>query len=163
MKLIKLTQEQFAQVDDEDFDRIVAMGPWYYSKRHGAAKNVHGYVDGKYKKIGSLLMHRVILEAPKGMEVDHINGLNIQNQRSNLRLATHHQNMMNTKLRKTSLSRLKGVSLYRKDHWTKWRARIMVNQKEIALGYFDTKEEASKAYNEAAKKYFGEFAKLNDI
>lgn len=91
-------------------------------------------------------------------QVDHINGNRSDNRLSNLRIANHAQNCQNSKLRKDNQSGIKGVS-YRKDR-NKWRARIRKDGKQILIGEFKTAEQAQVAYCEAAKKYFGEFARI---
>ena len=106
-------------------------------------------------------MHKMIMQPPKGYQVDHINGDRFDNRRSNLRLCTVSQNCANR------TSRIKPRSGYRGITWhpttQKWRACIKVNQKKISLGlYFDIKQ-AALAYNEAAQKHFGSFARLNTL
>lgn len=109
-----------------------------------------------------ILLHRLILERilnrslDKTEIVDHVNGDGLDNRRSNLRLATHGQNMANSKMRSNNTSGFKGVSLDRQSG--KWRAQIQHNKKRILLGCFDDPELAHKAYCEAAIKYHGEFA-----
>jgi hypothetical protein len=104
-------------------------------------------------------MGRAILNAPAGMIVDHRDGDGLNNQRENLRLCTHSQNMQNRRLQRNNRSGYKGV------YWIKaqgvWAARITVNRVPINLGRFDTAEQAARAYDEAALKYHGEFARLN--
>jgi hypothetical protein len=107
-----------------------------------------------------LLMHQVILKVPKGMVVDHINNDTMDNRSANLRAATRAQNSRNRKKfpRKCS-SKYKGVCLHKSS--LKWQARIMLEKKRRNLGYFKNEIDAAKAYDEAAKKYHGEFACLN--
>lgn len=106
-------------------------------------------------------LHRVVMDAPKELHVDHINHDKFDCRRSNLRLATNNQNMFNK--RPKPGKKYKGVSLitrllkFRK----KWQAKIHVSGKSICLGHYATELEAAMAYNEAAKKHFGEFAWLN--
>jgi hypothetical protein len=104
-------------------------------------------------------MHRVILNAPKGLMVDHINHDTLDNRKENLRIVTNQQNTFNQKLKNHS-SKYKGVTW--NSNSEKWCARIRHN-KPIYLGLFKDEKEAGMAYNEGAKKYFGEFALLNDI
>jgi len=106
-------------------------------------------------------MHRFIMNPPKGVIIDHINGNPFDNRKSNLRFANKSQNAMNSKPRKNTASGHKGVSWHK--IVKKWRARINVNQKEIYLGSFNSKKEAILAYNLAATQYFEKFAKLNEI
>jgi hypothetical protein len=102
-------------------------------------------------------MHRVVTQAVQGQEVDHINGDRLDNRRENLRIVTRSQNAMN---RKWNGSKPKGVSRnYNPRSLKPFTARIQFNGKPIFLGNFSTVEEAAQAYNEAAAKYFGEYAR----
>lgn len=113
---------------------------------------------GKPARISS--MHREIMGFPKGYLVDHKNNNKLDNRLVNLRLATRSQNACNTLKRRTNTSsKYRGVS-WRKDI-RKWQAKIYFQNKAILLGYFDSEIEAAKAYDAAAKKYHGEFARLN--
>lgn len=111
---------------------------------------------------------RLILDAPRGLVVDHINHDILDNRRENLRLATSSQNSQN-KLKtrdNTKYSQFKGVCFYAYDGKKlarPWRAYIKINGKRQWLGYFQTEADAALAYNEKAKELFGEFALLNDI
>ncbi len=97
----------------------------------------------------------------KGRVTDHRNEKKLDNRRSNLRAATTSQNRGNEGLRKNNTSGYKGVSW---SEWAgKWMARIRVNYKHIHLGYFKWKTDAARAYNKAARKHFGRFAKLNKV
>ena len=106
-------------------------------------------------------IHRIILERKLGRPltpgeiVDHVDGDVLNNRRSNLRLATHTDNMRNRKLQVNNKSGYTGVRIRR----SRWVAEIRVNGKKIHLGYFDNAEDAYKAYQNAASKYFGEFAR----
>lgn len=106
-------------------------------------------------------MHQLILFSPKPLEIDHVDGNGLNNQRMNLRICTHLQNTMNRKKSKGKSSVFKGV-VWNKEK-NNWRARIRVNKKLIHLGYFFIEAEAAKIYNIAAVKYFKEFARLNKV
>ena len=107
----------------------------------------------------STLMHRVILAAPPGTFVDHINRNRLDNRRSNLRLATLRQNAANRK--PLSASGLKGV-VYNRGH-RRWQAYIKPGGgQQQHLGYYATPIEAAHAYNAAARDAFGDFANTND-
>lgn len=108
-------------------------------------------------------MHRLILDAPAGRDVDHANMNGLDNRRVNLRLASHSQNAANQrKCRKKTLSRYKGIYYYRRRK-RPWCAQIKVRGRNKHLGYFETEEEAALAYNRAALEHFGKFARLNQI
>lgn len=92
-------------------------------------------------------------------EIDHINQVKNDNRITNLRLATNSQNKANMVKFRNNKSGFKGVYFDRKK--SKYRAHIMINYKKYQLGYFDTAEEASLAYDEKAKEVFGDFAFLN--
>jgi hypothetical protein len=157
MKKLKLSQGKFAVVDDEDYEELAKYkwraqkgGYTFYAVRSSYLK------DGKHNVI---LMHRVILDAPKGMFVDHINGDGLDNRRCNLRLCTHAENIRNSKTRRDNTSGYKGVYLLKHDR--KWCACLSVNGVTRHLGRFTTPEAAARAYNEAAEKYYGRFARTN--
>lgn len=156
MKLIPLTQGQFAKVDDEDFERFGRMG-WNaiwnpYTKSFYASRNSKR-PDGRNT---TLYLHRHILGSPHGMQIDHKSHDTLDDQRSNLRICTRSQNGGHRKgLPGHNESGIRGVSWY-KPHG-KWLARIMVQRRAIFLGYFSDKNEAARAYASANKKYFGEF------
>lgn len=156
MKQIPLTQGKFALVDDEDFEELNKY-KWYWD-RYYARRSMPRTSKGNQQ--GSK-MHRVIINTPKGMHTDHIDGNKLNNQKSNLRICTNAENCRNSGKRKNNHSGYKGV------HWfargKKWKSCICVNYKIIHLGSFDNKIDAAVSYNEAAKKYFGEFAHLNII
>ena len=159
MKEIHLTQGKVALVDDDDYDRIIAMGKWKISDTGYANKTIHIRYEGNKRIMKSIRMHRFIVNAPNKMEVDHRDGNPLNNQKSNLRLSTRSQNMMNRKVSENSKTGFKGVVIYRDEY----KAQIKINGKSICLGYFKDKIEAARVYNEAAIKYHGEFAKLNPI
>ncbi len=106
-----------------------------------------------------IYLQREIMNAPKGLLVDHRNNNPLDNRRENLRLATHSQNMCNRRKRKNTTSRFNGVSFNKK--YKKWCAQISYNRKQIWLGRFDSELDAAHAYDVAAKKYHKEFARLN--
>lgn len=152
MKEIKLHGGYIAMVDDEDYDTL---------NKYNWHRSHYGYAERR--EGGIIKMHKQILGFPE-LETDHIDGNGLNNQKSNLRICSHADNMRNQKKKKCGLSRYKGVSLNHK--WNKtnnYRVSIMKNYKRYHIGYFKTEKEAAVAYNDAAIKYFGEFARLNII
>ena len=154
MKEIKLTQNRYAIVDDEDFMELCKY-KWYFNGRYAARGK---YSNGKSKKI---FMHRVILKTTNGKESDHINGDGLDNTRKNLRVCTRSQNLRNQNKSFSSKSGFKGVC-FNKERG-KWHARIWITGKNKHLGYFTEKTEAALSYNVAARDCFGEFASFNNI
>ena len=116
------------------------------------------WLDGK-RKIQYL--HRLVMDAPKKVQVDHIDGNKLDCRRTNLRLCTHAGNMRNCRMRKNNTSGRKGVSWHRKSG--KWQAQIRVNGKLIHIGLFEFPDEAATAYDQAAMKLHGEFALTNEM
>lgn len=163
MKLIPLTRGKFAQVDDEDYEYLMQF-KWYVNNQKG-----YWYVLRSISR-GSISMHRFIMNPPKDMVVDHIDHDTLNNQRSNLRICTRAQNNMNSNAQKDrKSSKYKGVSIKRAKvkrsygYWEKtyWVAFISINNKIKTIGLYPTERDAALAYNEAAKKHQGEFARLN--
>lgn len=105
------------------------------------------------------MLHRAIMKAKKGEQVDHINGNTLDNRKENLRICTHAENIRNRNQRKNSNTKYKGVFKSGK----KWGASIGYENERYYLGVFKTQEEAAIAYNKAALKYHGEFALLNTV
>ncbi len=153
MSYIKLTQDKEALVDDDCFE-LLSSYKWHYRKRDGyAGTSVGGRANKK-----NILMHRLLSNPSDSQEVDHINGNRLDNRRSNLRNCTRLQNIGNSAgySKKTVY---KGVEVRN----TGYVAKIGMNYKTIYLGFFKTEEEAALAYNKAALKHYGRFAKVNEV
>lgn len=157
---IPLTRGFFAIINPEDFD-LVGYHNWQSLVESHAtyATRPKPFINGKYA--GSLRMHRVIMgiDDPKIL-VDHIDGNGLNNRRENLRIVSSTENMWNRRRRTGGTSKYKGVVKRDEESWT---ATIYPNGKCIHLGTFRNEEDAAHAYNEAAKKYHGQFAHLNHI
>lgn len=155
-KTIPLTQGLVAIVDELDYDRLSAYkwhARWHESTQSHYAQR---QTSRKLGKQHSIQMHREIMCAVPGMQVDHVNCDTLDNRRSNLRFATNAQNVMNSGVRRDNQSGLKGVG----KHKSGWTARITVSGKTTYLGLFRTPEEAHAAYSSAAKIMHGEFARV---
>ena len=157
MKQIPLSQGKFALVDDEDYERV---------NQYKWCINSNGYAVTSYRdsngKRKAMKMHRFILNLNKGDSlVDHRDTIRINNQKYNLRVASFVENLRNQKINKNNKSGFKGVRLHKPS--SLYIAQIGINGKQKHIGYFKCSVEAAKAYNEAAIKYFGEFAQLNEI
>jgi hypothetical protein len=158
MREMPTSQFQVALVPDEWFEEL-SKHKWHadWSKdaqTFYAAR--HEVVSGKRRKI---YMHRVILNAPKGIKVDHKDGNGLNNCPPNIRLAPGGANQQNMRKPRTNTSGFKGVT-WHKD-CQKWLAQINFDRQHFNLGVFETKEEAARARDRAALKYHGEFATLN--
>lgn len=159
-KEIQLTKGQVVIVDDEDFERVnqyrwTAVSPRCYQQTMywGIRSERRGG-----KKI-SILLHRFIMNAPKGVMVDHKDRNTLNCQKSNLRLCTNAENQRNTPSKVTNTTGYKGVCLRKTDK--KFTSGIRFNRKLIFLGSYSDPKEAAKAYDAKAKELFGEFAYLN--
>jgi hypothetical protein len=152
--IVPLTQGYQAIIDDEDAERV-------FTRRWTAQTSVkrHNAVYAKSRTLdGSIQLHRFIMNAPTGMDVDHINGNGLDNRRINLRVATRSQNLSNIKTRRGKFGYL-GVH---QNVGGKFRAEVCRNYKTHRVsGSFYTAEEAALARDELAIRLFGEFASLN--
>jgi predicted CoA-substrate-specific enzyme activase len=155
---IPLGEGIFALVSPLDFYRLNKFH-WYaeIKKEHiYAARNV--ITSGKKKII--FAMHREIMNFPSGLLVDHKNGNTLDNRRANLRIATRLQNNCNRRKTKSKTSsRFIGVCFHKSQK--RWCANIRHNGKKLWLGSFVSEIDAARAYDAAALKYHGQFARLN--
>ena len=160
MKVIILPQKTSIMVDDEDYDRVNTFT--WYSYRHRRTQYVRSTVwDAKRKKHLHFYLHRILTGAIPGESIDHINGNGLDNRRSNLRFATAHQNQSNKRLSLSSRTGFKGVSIDKRRRNTPFRSRIHNLGASIWLGYFHNARDSAIAYDEAANRLFGEYAKTN--
>ena len=148
IKLIPLTRGQVAIVNATDYDWL---NQWNWCAWW--CKDTRSF----YARRLDFYMHSVIAGTSR---TDHKNGNTLDNRRDNLRGANGSQNQANRKIGINNCSGYKGVS---QADSGRWRSRIMVNRKEISLGRFDTPQQAAYAYNQAALKHFGEFARINHL
>ncbi|MGB9071456.1 MAG: AP2 domain-containing protein [Terriglobales bacterium] len=157
--LVPLSSCHVAMVDDADYKRVMAAGPWYlqrvkhtfYAQRYVGRIKPGGRYEGQ-------TLHRFIMGAAGAIQVDHENGIGLDCQRHNLRFATGSQNQGNrARSVKPHTSQYKGV------YWDKargkWLASICCQGRRKNLGRFTREEDAAAAYRAAAREAFGIFVR----
>lgn len=145
-------------VDDEDYETLNRWR-WYLQKNGYVVRKA--YDNTKKSKLKTVYMHRQIMNADMGEELDHIDCNKLNNQKTNLRLATRKTNAFNRGKKADNKSGYKGVYLEKRTG--KYYAQIKYEDKITHLGTYETKESAAAAYNEAAKQYHGEYANINEV
>ena len=135
-------------IDEEDRELLENIGKWYINNRGYVRKTIR-FIEGTQEKDKNISMHRIIWEKhfgliPKNMQIDHISGNRLDNRKNNLRLVTNQENQWNQ-------TKAKGYRWHKEAK--KYQAQIGLNDKVINLGFFDTAEEAAKAYLEAKEIY----------
>ena len=146
------------KIDDEDYEKVSGFA-WYIKKDGYRIKAVVASTYEKGKR-GKVRLHRLIV--PFAV-IDHIDGNPLNNMKSNLRECSLSENQQNRGKQINNSTGYKGVFIMRNKGREYIKAAISVKGKQHHLGIFKTKEQAALAYNEAAKKYHGEFARLNKI
>ena len=155
---IYLGEGQWTIVDQQDYYQL---GHFKWSVC-GNDKNIYAariLSKTRSGRVISSFLHREIMNDPKGFFVDHRNGNGLDNRRDNLRLATRSQNSANKRKRKNTSSRFIGVHFDKRSG--RWCAGIKKNAKRYGIDYYDNEIDAARAYDAAAKKFHGEFARLN--
>lgn len=148
---IEISPDYSVQVDDDLLEEL-SKHRWRLHK----GKHTHYAVSTR-----GLMMHRLVIQATKGVLVDHINGDGLDNRRANLRLCSNAQNMMNARKIAGRSSRFKGVS-WNKDR-NQWYSTIEKGGKRTFLGGYREETRAAKQYDRAARLMFGRFAKTNEM
>lgn len=172
MKIINWSSEKLGThqilLDDDDFEKF-GVYSWTVEKpTNGStfyAKRKYTYALNKRK---SVAMHRDILGiTDPTILIDHIDGNGLNNQRGNLRIATHQQNTQNGGKQKNNTTGYKGVSVKRDGNLITYQSSLGIRtpngRKNIYGGRFKTPEEAAIKYNELARIHHGEFAYQNPI
>lgn len=151
---VTLTKGYEALIDAEDALRVAGFN--WSSQPSGKTVYAHRSEVRGGRSYG-VRLHRVLIDAPDGMEVDHIDGDGLNNRKANLRLATHAENCMNRRVPVTNSSGLKGVSWHKGQR--QWVAKIKVSGITVHIGSFNCPEQAHTAYCEAAARMHGKFAR----
>lgn len=139
-KELHLTQGYVALVDEADFEWLTQ---WNWSV------TVNGYAQRSYKnpdtgKKGIMYLHRQIMQPPKGMDVDHINNIRLDNRRVNLRVCSRAMNLLNKGPDPSNTSGYRGVYLDKRNG--RWRVRMQYQGKYQCFGGYDTIQEAAEVY-----------------
>lgn len=142
------------QIDTSEMHKIEGVS--FYRNYRDLAGKILYVIDHHGKHL-----HRYLIDAPKGYEIDHINLDTMDNRLCNLRICTHQQNQCNQPLQRNNTSGVTGVRFHRARN--KFQARIKVCQHSIHLGYYMTFEEAVQARNVGMRCMFGEFGRYNDV
>jgi len=153
-------KNKFALVDDDKYPELVKYR-WHCSHTGYARRTVVHTNSDKSKKYECIFMHKCLLNAPDKKFIDHKNRNTLDNRIENLRICTPQENSRNRAVSIVNPSGYKGV-FYRKDR-NIYYSMIQINGKQKYLGYFKKAIRAAKAYNDAAIKYYKEFAFLNII
>jgi hypothetical protein len=148
MKLVPLSQNKFVQIDDEDLKKV-SQYKWHYN---------NGYAKTWYKG-KRIRMHRLIMNAPDGVNVDHINGDKLDCRKENLRPCTIMQNNRNGKLRKNSTTGYIGVTI--EPSTGHYRPNIYKDGRAVSFGQFLNPHYAALARDLWAVDFYGEFASTN--
>jgi hypothetical protein len=139
-------------IDKEDYQRVTDNGPWHCTGNPRGPYFAHDLPRPAKKKI---YLHRFIVSAPKGFEVDHISGDKLDNRKCNLRICNRQQNAMNMKSHKDSFTGYKGVSFDK--NRKKYKVEICFKGKRIFVGRYYLLDDAIEAYKTASNKFHGDF------
>ncbi len=153
MKKIPLTQGAVTKVDDDDYEWLKRFR-WRVHRSNKRTSYAVRYINGK-----TIAMQNELLSPLPGIVVDHINHNGLDNRRANLRLCMQADNVLNSRPRRNSSSKYKGVSWHKGAR--KWQARIARRGVRYFLGYFHNQLEAAFAYDDKAREFNDAFLYLN--
>lgn len=139
------------EIDLVDLPKVRSVSSIYATLKRNTVYAVCNIGTSNGKTVKEFL-HRLIMDAPKGAEVDHIDGNGLNNKRSNLRIVTNSENQYNRRhKRKYPKSGVPGV------YWfpptSKWKAQVILNGKDVHLGYFDNVREAAEVVRRFKEKH----------
>lgn len=159
MKTIALTRQQFAFVDDSDFE-FLNQWKWFADYNKKTKSFYASRTEEKNGKKYTVRMHRFLMNiTDKSIVVDHSNHNTLDNTRLNLRVCNYTQNGCNKTSRPNSSSKYLGVTFYTRKQ--KWAAAVTYNRKKYFVGYFSSEIDAAKARDKKAIEVQGEYANLN--
>lgn len=160
-KEIVMSSGQTVLVSDEHYDWL---NQWKWKAIKSKTRVYAGRsVRSKESPSGyaTVLMHRLVVDAPRGLQVDHINSNTLDNRIENLRVCTSSENNTNRNCPRGTVSKHRGVTEWASGKYRYFVARIKKDGYKFHLGYFKDEEEAARAYDAKAKELYGEFAVLN--
>lgn len=152
MKIIKLTQNQVALVDDEDYEYL-SQWKWFAHYIKDTDSYYARRMEGKFPSRYMVHMSRVVVHTPDDMKCDHINHNTLDNRKQNLRNATISQNNTNARIYKNNKLGEKHIIQY----YSKFRVQIYKDKKRVICETFDSLEQAKKFRDAILPKVHGEF------
>jgi hypothetical protein len=162
--ILKINSKKHGQLNiiyDKNDQDVIDRYSWYVAA-HATTGTLYVQARGLLPtEPKTVRLHRLIMRAPAGMPVDHINQNTLDNRECNLRVCKMAENTRNTRSHRDSRHKYKGV--YKSPGVKKFSSQIMKNGKVFFLGCYDTDIDAALVYNGAAKLLFGEYAYLNQI
>ena len=160
-ELLPLAGGGFALVDEEDVEMLSGYR-WRIQYRYHKGAKVRPAAVVSGTRDSTVLMHRLVLKAPDGVFVDHVNGMALNNTKANLRLCSMPENMRNRRRAAHNKAGIKGIYLVADapKNSPRWRASITCNGVTHNLGTYKSKAAAAAAYRQAAPKFHGEFARV---
>ena len=156
--LVPLTKGLATTIDDSDAERVSGH-VWRAHRATTARENWYAYTKINGKKV---YLHRFLTDAPKGLDVDHIDGDGLNNRRENMRVCTRSQNNQNS-IQFAKINGYRGVCYHADRKKMQFSACVWIKRKRIRLGYFATEELAASARDEGARRVYGDCFRANAV